>query len=88
MATPVKDLNQLLSGMEATLEPGVWAFVSVSLDTSLEGIDVLATFKEKEGLTLVVPEGVAISRNWNVAFRSLLQFELMCRIFHQKYLQL
>ena len=69
MTSPESNLSRLWSSSEPTLNPGLWAFVSVPPETSLDGVDVLATFREKEGLTLVVQESVALSRNWKVGFR-------------------
>jgi hypothetical protein len=37
--------------------------------TSLSDVDVLATFKEEEGLTLIVREEIAIEKKWKIGFR-------------------
>ena len=45
MELPVKNLKVLLKSMNPVLKPGVWAFVTVPHNTSLEGIEILGTFK-------------------------------------------
>ncbi len=59
---------------EPTLHADVWAFVSIPSEandvlTSLSDVDVLATFKEEEGLTLIVREEIAIEKKWKIGFR-------------------
>ena len=54
--TAVSDVRTLLKTMEPVLNPGVYAFVSVS---GLEGIDqakVVALVRECEGISVVLPE--------------------------------
>jgi hypothetical protein len=72
MEKPIKDLASLLQNMTPVLKPGIWAFVSVPRETSLEGLEVLATFRESEGLTLVIPEEIALARNFVIGFRYIL----------------
>ncbi len=59
---------------EPTLHTDVWAFVSIPSEAndvlaSLSDVDVLATFKEEEGLTLIVREEIAIEKKWKIGFR-------------------
>ena len=54
MTTRVKALDQLLSSMQPTLEPGVFVYSVWPLDKSWHGPLPLATFQEKEALTLVL----------------------------------
>lgn len=49
---------------------GTFAFVSVPPGYALGGLDVVATVREDEGLTLVVPLAQAEARGLAVAFRA------------------
>jgi hypothetical protein len=70
MGKPEKDLSKLLRYMDPVLRPGVWAFVSLPPETPVAAVNAIATFRESEGLTAIVPEEVALSRNWDIAMRS------------------
>lgn len=70
MSTPMADLALLLSRMEPVLNDGVWAYAMVPPGTELGGVEPLATFREAEGLTLVVPEADAQRQGWPVLFRA------------------
>jgi uncharacterized protein len=66
----VSDLVQLLRTLEPVLNPGVFAFCSVPFDADLRDLQPLATFREQEGLTLIVPEEGAAAAGLQVLFRS------------------
>ena len=70
MSRPVTDLALLLSRMEPVLNEGVWVYAMVPHGTDLGGVEPLATFREAEGLTLVVPEADAQRLGWSVLFRA------------------
>jgi hypothetical protein len=70
MSRPVTDLALLLSRMEPVLNEGVWVYAMVPHGTDLGGVEPLATFREAEGLTLVVPEADAQRLGWPVLFRA------------------
>jgi uncharacterized protein len=70
MTTAIRDLNQLLKSLEPALNTGVYVFCSVPLNTNLGTLHPLATFREAEGLTLVVEESVARAANFTVLFRA------------------
>lgn len=57
----VSDLPQLLRTLEPVLNPGVFAFCSVPFDADLSDLAPLATFREEEGLTVIVPEDAAMA---------------------------
>lgn len=58
-----------LPRLDPELHEGVYAFVCVS-DSELDrDLDVVATMREAEGLTLVLPESQAVQRGYDVAFR-------------------
>lgn len=48
------DLGHLLREMRPELQPGTYLFCSLAGDCAPEGVRALATFREAEGLTLVV----------------------------------
>ncbi len=50
----LSDLSQLLREMRPELKPGTYLFCSLASDRLPEGVASLATFREDEGLTLVV----------------------------------
>lgn len=63
-------LAPLLRTMNPVLHAGTFAFTSVPPDTDLRGLDVIATMRETEGLTLVLREDAARARGWPVLFRA------------------
>ena len=67
---PVRDLATLIASMQPALHAGTWAWCALPAGTSTEGADAVATMREAEGLTVVVPEADAAARGWPVAFRS------------------
>ena len=70
MTKPICDLNLLLQTLEPALNTGVYVFCSVPLNTNLSAIVPLATFREAEGLTVVLEESVATAANFTVLFRA------------------
>ena len=59
----------LLRRLLPELRDGTWAFTCVPPDTDLAGLDVVATMREHEGLTLVVPAAQALARGFPIALR-------------------
>ncbi len=72
METPVNDLQILLQKMNPVLRPGTWVFTSVPHGTATDELDALATFRESEGLTVVVSEDVALSKKLDISSRFLI----------------
>lgn len=70
MPTPISDLPTLLRSMAPVLNPGAWAFVSVTDVKDLEGIEVIASIREPEGLSAVISEADAAARGIPVLFRA------------------
>lgn len=70
MTGPVRDLDRLLRTLEPELRPGTWAFVQRPLGSSTEALAPLATFREAEGLTVLVPVETAEAAGWPIAFRA------------------
>lgn len=70
--TPIHDLQTLLRSMEPELHDRVYAFVSLPPGQSvLEGVEPLASFREAEGLSLVLLEDEARAAGLNILFRCL-----------------
>ncbi|EGM76461.1 hypothetical protein Rhein_3523 [Rheinheimera sp. A13L] len=70
MTVAIKALDQLLSTMQPKLEPEVYVYCIWPLDKSWLGPLPLATFKEKEGLTLVLTEQQAAEYQLDILFRA------------------
>jgi uncharacterized protein len=60
MTNPIADLNMLLASMSPELQLGVYVYATVPFSTSLDNIVPLATFREREGLTIIVEESEAL----------------------------
>lgn len=56
--------------MEPTLHSGVYVYCSVSHATDLSAVTALATFREAEGITIVLPEAEALKAGFSVMFRA------------------
>ncbi|WLT31592.1 ACT domain-containing protein [Geothrix sp. PMB-07] len=70
MSQPLSDLNRLLRTLDPVLHEGVYVFVSVPDGSHWEGLAPLATFREDEGLTLVLKEAVAQTHRLPILFRA------------------
>jgi uncharacterized protein len=69
-SAPISDLAVLIASMRPELNAGVWAWCALPHGTPADGAEAVASVREAEGLTLVVPETQALARGWPVAFRS------------------
>jgi uncharacterized protein len=70
MSGPVADLPQLLRSMQPALNPGVYVFASVPPGTDVGALEPIATFREAEGLTLVIEERHARCAGIPILFRA------------------
>ena len=70
MTSPIADLNTLLASMSPELQPGVYVYASVPFSADLGDIAPLATFREREGLTIIVEEGDAKRAGIESLFRA------------------
>jgi hypothetical protein len=59
MSQAISDLTTLIRSMEPVLNAGTYVYVSVPLGTDASQLDAIATVRELEGLTLVLPEEAA-----------------------------
>jgi hypothetical protein len=67
--TAISDLHTLLASMEPVLNDGVFAFASLHPGYSIGLDDVVATIREPEGLSIVLPEARALALQLPVLFR-------------------
>ena len=67
---PLSDLKLLLAGLEPTLNPGVFVFAVMPLGTDTGPLEPIATVREVEGLTVVVPEATAQRHGLAPLFRA------------------
>lgn len=65
---PTSDLKQLLAHLRPELDPGRYAFVALAEDTTLDAGLVVASIREPEGLSVIVPEQAALDLGLPVAF--------------------
>ncbi len=57
--TPIRDLASLLRGLAPQMQPGVFVFVSLPAGTVVDPSMVIASIREPEGLSLILPEAEA-----------------------------
>lgn len=69
MSTPIVELSRLLAELQPRLQPGCWAWCSLPAD-SVVPEQTLASFREAEGLSVVVDEALATARGWPIQFRA------------------
>ena len=70
MSDPVTNLAELLRAIQPTLNEGVYVFTSISPSTDIGPLEPIATFREAEGLTLIVEEQHARRAELPVLFRA------------------
>lgn len=70
MTAAIKALDQLISTMQPELQPDLYVYCVWPLNKSWHGPLPLATFKEKEGLTLVLTEQQAEDYQLDILFRA------------------
>tara|TARA_Y100000588_G_scaffold370951_1_gene441721 strand:+ start:834 stop:1196 length:363 start_codon:yes stop_codon:yes gene_type:complete len=58
-----------MSYLKPQLHEGTYVFTSVSLDTPISELNVVASVRESEGLTLVLSEQEASQRGFDIHFR-------------------
>lgn len=70
MHSPIRELAELLGNLEPVLQPGVYVFASVAPGSDVTALEPLATFREAEGLSLIVEEGRAREAGLDGLFRA------------------
>ena len=56
---PVHDLNELLQHAKPKLQPGAFAFVTLTDWPDLPVTDILMSFRESEGMTFILEQSIA-----------------------------
>ena len=64
----INDLDTLLSSMQPVLNPGRFAFVTLTPGSTLDPGSVVASIREPEGLSVVLPEELALDLGLSVVF--------------------
>ena len=64
----ISDLDTLLTHMQPALNPGRYAFVTLPADFTLNPDSVIATIREPEGLSAILPEQEAVDLGLPIAF--------------------
>lgn len=64
----MNDLKHLLATMQPVLHPGTYAFVASDPNVQIPADQIIASIREAEGLSLVIPEPLARSLNLPVAY--------------------
>jgi hypothetical protein len=70
MAAPASELAALLRSMAPELQDGVYVYSSVPADRDLTAIAAVVIVREREGVTVVVPEHEAERAGLPVLFRA------------------
>jgi hypothetical protein len=70
MSEPVSDLAELLRTLRPVLNDGNYVFAVLPHDADTGALEALATFRENEGITVVVEEGRAQLAGLRVLFRA------------------
>ena len=66
----VSDLEELLCSVSPRLNEGVYVFLSVPTDANIAKFDPIATFREDEGLSVIVEESQADEAGLPALFRA------------------
>ncbi|AQH00859.1 acetyltransferase [Burkholderia sp. KK1] len=66
----LRDLATLIASMEPELQPGVYVFASLPHDAAVSGAGIVATFREREGMTVVMEEEAAKAAGIAPLFRA------------------
>lgn len=64
----ISDLDTILSNMRPVLNPGRFAFVTLPSGFALDVNSVVASIREPEGLSVVLPEQIALNQGLPVSF--------------------
>ena len=63
-------LAALLKSLDAVQQPGVYVYCALPLEADISGLPALATFREREAITVVLEEGEALARGLEPRFRA------------------
>ncbi len=60
----ITDLQELLKSLSPTLQAGTYVYCTLPFGASFDAKQVVGTFREAEGLTLIVAQAYAQAQNW------------------------
>lgn len=63
-----RDIAQLLANLEPALNPGIYAFIVAPSGVQIPPDQIIASIREPEGLSLVIPEQLARNLELPVAY--------------------
>jgi len=66
----LRDLDTLIASMQPELQSGAYVFASLPHDALTSGAGIVATFREREGLTVVMEESAAQAAGIAPLFRA------------------
>jgi hypothetical protein len=64
----IANLKELLTHMRPELNPGSYVFVALPAGFSLDPVHIVASVREPEGLSVILPEQIALNLGLSVAF--------------------
>jgi uncharacterized protein len=67
---PISNLDTLIASMQPELQPGVYVFATLPHDAAMNGTGIVATFREREGLTVVMEARAAQAAGVEPLFRA------------------
>lgn len=70
MDEPISDLDVLLGSLDPRLNDGVFVYSTVPFETDLSLMPVVFTFREDEGITIILRESEAIANGLPILFRA------------------
>ena len=66
----IADLNELITHMQPQLNPGTYAFVAVPDGEAVDPVLIVASVREPEGLSAILPEQAALDLGLLIAFKA------------------
>lgn len=70
MNRPIQSLNAPLHGLQPKLHDGVYVFASIPADFDHSSLNPIGTFREAEGLTVIMEESIALQAQLKILFRA------------------
>lgn len=67
---PISDLREIIRSLRPVLNKGVYVYLSVPHDFDITGLNAVGTFRETEGLTVIIDERDAQKTGHEVLFRA------------------
>ncbi|WP_020570077.1 ACT domain-containing protein [Neolewinella persica] len=67
---PINDLAKLLKYANPELQPGTYVYVSVAEPPTVSAKDIVMSFRESEGLTLILSKQVAVAHGLDYGYEA------------------